>query len=264
MSDCEIIALSLCSEALSIDSENLFWKKLSTEYCQDFPNLIDRSNYNKRRRRLQNYIHILNEKIALQFNEFENVIIVDSIPIPVVQLAREKRSKICKKDFESSPDKGYSAVSKSYYFGYKLHLATTLNGSFMSMDISKASVHDVHFLNNIKHSGIQNALVLGDKGYLSAQYKLDLFETCNIELKTPLRSNQENYKKYPFIFRKSRKRIETIFSQLCDHFMLKRNYAKSFSGLITRIKSKLCALSALQHINAKNSKPINHLKFALC
>ncbi len=28
MSDCEIIALALCSEALSIDSENLFWKKL--------------------------------------------------------------------------------------------------------------------------------------------------------------------------------------------------------------------------------------------
>lgn len=263
MSDCEIIALSLCSEALSIDSENLFWKKLSTEYILDFPHLIDRSNYNKRRRRLQNYIHILNEKIALPFHEFENTFIVDSIPIPVVQFAREKRSKICKKDFDTSPDKGYSAVSKSYYFGYKLHLATTLNGTFMSMDISKASVHDVHFLNTIKHSGMSNALLLGDKGYLSAQYKLDLFDTCNIELKTPLRNNQDNYQKYPFIFKTCRKRIETIFSQLCDHFMLKRNYAKSFSGLLTRIKSKLCALSALQHINKTKSKPINHLKFAL-
>lgn len=263
MSDCEIISLSLCSEALSIDSENLFWKKLKVEYALDFPHLIDRSNYNKRRRRLQHYIHLLNEKIAQPFNEFEDVFIVDSIPIPIVQLAREKRSKICKDNFETAPDKGYSAVSKSYYYGYKLHLSTTLNGTFMSMDISKASVHDVHFLNNIKRSGMNNATLLGDKGYLSAQYQIDLFESCNIQLKTPLRSNQNDYQKYPFIFRKCRKRIETLFSQLCDQFLLKRNYAKSFIGLLTRIKSKTCALTALQLVNKLNNKPINHLKFAL-
>ena len=263
MSDCEIISLSLCSEALSIDSENLFWKKLKVEYALDFPHLIDRSNYNKRRRRLQHYIHLLNEKMAQPFNEFEDVFIVDSIPIPIVQLAREKRSKICKDNFETAPDKGYSAVSKSYYYGYKLHLSTTLNGTFMSMDISKASVHDVHFLNNIKRSRMKNATLLGDKGYLSAQYQIDLFESCNIQLKTPLRSNQNDYQKYPFIFRKCRKRIETLFSQLCDQFLLKRNYAKSFIGLLTRIKSKTCALTALQLINKLNNKPINHLKFAL-
>lgn len=263
MSDCEIVALSLCSEALSIDSENLFWKKLKVEYSTDFVQLIDRSNYNKRRRRLQHFIALLNEKIAHQFNEFEDVFIVDSIPIPIVQLAREKRSKICKTDFETSPNKGYSAVSKSYYYGYKLHLSTTLNGTFMAMDISKASVHDSHFLNNLMHSGMTDATLLGDKGYLSVQYQLDLFESCNIELKTPMRNNQKEYQKYPFIFRKCRKRIETIFSQLCDQFMLKRNYAKSFNGLVTRIKSKLCALTALQLINKTNNKPINQLKFAL-
>jgi len=263
MSDCEIIALSLCAEALSIDSENTFWKKLKIEYSNDFINLIDRSNYNKRRRRLQNFIALLNEKIAHLFNEFEDVFIVDSIPIPVVQLAREKRSKICKTDFETSPDKGYSAVTKSYYYGYKLHLSTTLNGTFMSMDITKAGVHDARFLNNLKYSGMTNATLLGDKGYISSQYQLDLFETCNVQLKTPMRTNQKNYEKYPVIFRKCRKRIETIFSQLCDQFMLKRNYAKTFNGLVTRIKSKLCALTILQHLNKLNNKPINNIKFAL-
>ncbi len=86
MSDCEIISLALCSEALSIDSENLFWKKLTVEYSTDFVQLIDRSNYNKRRRRLNFFIALLNEKLAHQFNEFEDVFIVDSIPIPIVQL----------------------------------------------------------------------------------------------------------------------------------------------------------------------------------
>ncbi len=117
------------------------------------------------------------------------------------------------------------------------------------MDISKASVHDSHFLNIIKQSGMTNATLLGDKGYLSAQHQLDLFESCNIKLNTPMRNNQKEYEKYPFMFRKCRKRIETIFSQLCDQFMLKRNYSKSFNGLATRLKSKLCALTALQLIN---------------
>lgn len=263
MSDAEIVALAICSESLSIDSENLFWKKMKVEYASAFPQLIDRSNYNKRRRRLQYFIQLLNDKIAKPFNEFEDVFIVDSIPIPVAQIAREKSSTICKDDFETAPNKGYSAVSKSYFYGYKLHLCTTLNGSYMSMNISKASVHDVHFLDTIKYTGMNNATLLGDRGFLSSTHQLDLFESCNIQLQTPMRNNQDNYQNYPVIFRKCRKRIETLFAQLCDQFMIKRNYAKSFIGLLTRIKSKLCALTALQFINKVNNKPINHLKFAL-
>jgi hypothetical protein len=33
---------------------------------------------------------------------------------------------------------------------------------------------------------------------------------------------------------KLQKRIETLFSQLCDQFMIRRNYAKSFGGYKTR------------------------------
>jgi len=59
-------------------------------------------------------------------------------------------------------------------------------------------------------------VVLGDSGYLSETIQLDLFQSVNIKLETPMRINQKEYKKQPYIFRKSRKRIETLFSQLCD------------------------------------------------
>lgn len=45
--------------------------------------------------------------------------------------------------------------------------------------------------------------------------------------------------------------------------MLKRNYAKSLSGLKTRLISKIAAVSMLQWINYQQQKPINHLKHAL-
>ncbi len=43
--------------------------------------------------------------------------LVDSIPMPLCQIAREKSSEISKEDYETAPDKGCSALSKSWYYG---------------------------------------------------------------------------------------------------------------------------------------------------
>ncbi|MDA8441492.1 MAG: IS982 family transposase [Peptococcaceae bacterium] len=263
MNDQEIIALSLCCEAMSIDSENFLWSKLHTDYQNDFPNLVHLTRFNARRKRLSFYTHRFNELLSARMQEGENVYLVDSIPMPVCKIAREKRLKVCRQKFETAPDKGYSAVNAQYYIGYKLHLVTTLKGIFHSMDLSKASMHDLHYLNDVKHSGLNNCLLLADKGYLSSEKQIDLFTSVGVELKTPMRSNQKDFTRYPHVFSKSRKRIETLFSQLCDQMMLKRNYAKTFVGLSSRVISKVAAVTALQYINLKNGRNLNHIKHAL-
>ena len=263
MTDCEIIALSLTSESLGIDSENYLWGKLKCDHSNDFPNLIDRSNYNRRRKKLYPYVELLNQTVANEMNLDEDVYLVDSIPVPICRLAREKQVKICKEQFETAPDKGYSAVNKAYYFGYKLHLITSVRGVFHSMDISKASVHDIHFLPQLKSTGLNNCTLIADKGYLSAEYQLDLFSSCKVSLQTPSRSNQKNQKPFEPIYRRVRKRIETLFAQLCDQFMLKRNYAKTVLGLSVRLLTKITGVTLLQYLNTQNNKPLNHLKYAL-
>lgn len=45
MDDYEIIALSLTSESLGIDSENYQWSKLKCDHTIDFPSLIDQCNH---------------------------------------------------------------------------------------------------------------------------------------------------------------------------------------------------------------------------
>lgn len=64
-----------------------------------------------------------------------------------------------------------------------------------------------------------------------------------------MRKNQGKFRKQPYVFRKKRKRIETLFSRLCDQFMIRRNYAKSFQGFKTRVISKITALTTIQYIN---------------
>jgi ACT domain-containing protein len=56
-------------------------------------------------------------------------------------------------------------------------------------------------------------------------------------------------------FRKFRKRIEPVFSQLDDQFMLLRNYAKDVNGIFIRMLAKITAITALQYINKLNNNP---------
>jgi hypothetical protein len=262
-SDIEVIALSLTSETLSIDSENNLFIKLNTEYKKQFPNLITRSKYNIRRRGLFMQTEKLRKILSDKIINAENIFIIDSMPLEICKLSRASRAKICRKDYETLPDKGFCASQKTYFYGYKLHGLCTINGVFISYDLTKASVHDVNYLPDIKQK-ISNALLLGDKGYVSEEIQTDLFHSENITLQTPLRYNQDKYKKQPYILRKSRKRIETLFSQLCDQFMIRRNYAKSFDGFRIRIISKISALTILQYINKFfNYRPLNHVKHAL-
>src|SRR5699024_3400895 len=130
--------------------------------------------------------------------------------------------------------------------GYKLHTLVSLDRVYQRMDLAKVSVHDVHYLKNIKNSGLSNCLLLADKGYLSARQQTDLFYSAGIELQTPKRRNQRDWRPWPTLFKTARCRIETVFSQLCGHLMLKRNYAKTFSGLRARMISKVASFTLLQ------------------
>ena len=260
MSDLEVVALSLTAEFMSIDSENSLFKQINQA---EIPNLIERSQFNKRRRKLFLFSEEIRTKLAREFLEFEDYFIVDSMPLEICKFSRHSRIKICKEEFESAPSKGFCASQNNWYFGYKLHGVCSVSGIFHSLDITKAEVHDVHFLKNIKQQ-MSDCVLLGDRGYLSESIQLDLFQTVKVRLETPKRSNQKDYKQQPYIFRKSRKRIETLFSQLCDQFMIRRNYAKSFEGFKTRILAKITSLTLVQYINKFIfDRPINNIKIQI-
>ena len=257
MSDLEVVALSLTAEFMSIDSENSLFKEINNE---QIPNLIDRSQFNKRRRKLFYFLEEVRIKLSSRFLEFEDCFIVDSMPLEICKFARHSRIKICKNEFETAPSKGFCASQNNWFYGYKLHGVCSIDGIFHSLDITKAEVHDVHFLKNIKQQ-MSDCVLLGDRGYLSESIQLDLFQTVNIKLETPKRANQKDYKPQPYIFRKSRKRIETLFSQLCDQFRIRNNYAKTFEGFKTRILAKITALTLVQYINKFIfDRPINNIK----
>ena len=56
MSDVGIVSLAITRECLGIDSENLLYSKLKKDYASKFENLIHRTRYNARRKRLEQWI----------------------------------------------------------------------------------------------------------------------------------------------------------------------------------------------------------------
>ena len=256
LSDKQLIAIDLTAEYMGIDSECQLFRILP----DGLSGKIERSVYNRRKRKLFSFRESLRKALVRKLNKSEHCYIVDSMPLEVCKLSRSSRSKICKEQGYSLPEKGYCASQSIHYYGYKLHAVCSAQGVIESMDISPASVHDINYLKDVKHQ-LSDCILLGDKGYLSAEYQLNLFEYHNIRLETPMRTNQYNYREQPYVFKKSRKRIETLFSQLCDQFMIRRNYAKSFEGFKNRILSKITAMTVIQYINVfEFNRNINNLK----
>lgn len=167
---------SLVTESTSIDSENLLFSKLKTDYQEQFPELIDSTRFNRRRRAHQPYILEFAKRMSMTMGVESSIDIIDSVPCPIVKNNRERSFRICKESFETAPRKGFSAVDQRYYIGYKLHLLTNEYGVFQDMQITPANVHDINFLKQLDpETYTRGKTILGDRGYISANVQTYLF-----------------------------------------------------------------------------------------
>lgn len=229
---------------MSINSELQLFRALAGT---ELESKIERSIYNRRKRKLLLYIEKIRETLSGKFSDFTDVFIVDSTPIEICKISRANRSAICSTD-EIQPAFGYCAAQKSRYFGYKLHAVCDKNGIFHSYDFSPANVHDVHYLNDIKYD-FKNCLLIGDRGYISKEFQVDLFNYSKIKLSVPMRKNQHDFVAFSKTRSKIRKRIETAISQLSGQFLIHINLAKTFQGLAIRIASKIASFTMIQYLN---------------
>ena len=261
-SDLEVIALSATAEAFGFDSENYLFKRLESEKGDLLPNLITRRQYNQRRKLTSRLGEDIRRDIAAAMDGREDVFSIDSKPVKVCQNARANRCSMGKDDFERAPAWGYCASQGVHYYGYKLHAVCGISGVIHSYDMTATNVHDLHYLKDVQWE-YHDCMMLGDKGYLSAEIQQNLFDVANITLEVPYRLNQKNWRPPTWAYKKFRKRIETLFSQLNDQFMMIRNYAKQPLGLFTRTAAKVAALTVLQYVNFVAHREIGQVKYAL-
>jgi len=168
MSGLEIVNLTITAECLGITSENLLWSKIKKDYPTLFPNLIHRASFNRRRKKLRALILQCNEIMAAKLVKEDEVYIIDSIPIPVCKIVRERSSRACRcEEFdEVTANKGYNLALGGYFIGYKLHIIATSSGVYRDMLLTPGSAHDSIFLKllNKEDDHLRSRKLLGDRG----------------------------------------------------------------------------------------------------
>ncbi len=210
-------------------------------YCKllNFVKMPEYSRFIRRINHLEQIIENLFSWLSKLFIKLEDAKIysVDSFPVELCNITREKQvnlwSDVCLK--------GYNASKKKFFYGFKVHMVVTTNKEPVHFFISEGSMHDVtasyHMLPHLGH----DALVIGDKGYVSNKLQMFL-KQFGITLTPIFRNNMQKEENEYAIKRKIRKRIETAFSMITAKFG-KVIKATSIGGFLTKLKLFILAYS---------------------
>ncbi len=235
LSDVEVITMELVAEYLSIDSDKGIWEYFKNHWLQWFPQIGSRSQFAKQAANLYSVKQVLHT-LMIEEIHLETVHIIDGFPIPICHLAR---SSWCKK-FKGEASKGYCASKKEYYYGFKGHLLIDTNGVIVRMSITPANIDEREAFRDFSDQVI--GLVLGDKGYIDSNLQQDL-RSDFIDLQTPLRSNMIDLRPKKFVRElvSQRRLVETVISQLTEHFNITKVWARDMWHLSCRINRKIMA-----------------------
>ena len=236
-SDSEVIAMILIAECKGWDIET----ELLSEFSQHpnlFPILPCQSRFNRRRRNLGTIINQIRQLLLADIEgASEQLCIIDSLPIPVIQFHLAPSSS---NDWSCyGADYGRVESRKQTIFGYKLHLLVTASGVIVDFELAPASETDLAVGYELL-AGHQDKQVIGDKAYISNQLKDQLDQLNHIDLITVPRRNQKQQisRQTKRWINKIRQMVETVNGQLSEQFHIQKNHAHSFWGLYTRLYSK--------------------------
>lgn len=237
-SDSEMMTLMIAQDYIPYPAESQYVEYIRANHLALFPKLLDQSQYNRRARNLARTVEMMRRSWLVELGVgMEDTYIMDTKPLPVVGYKRDKRGSY----FLDSAEYGYCASRKMNYFGYKLVMLTTLDGIAVVYDLVPANT-DERKAGEAIIDQIENASVIGDKGFLGAGWQAKIEEETGNQVITPQRKNQ--LIQHPAGFEKElnhlRERIEGVFNELQNTGRnLERLLAKTVSGLSTRVISKM-------------------------
>ena len=239
LSDVDIITISIVGEMTGADSERGWYSYCRKNFAEIFGDFCERSRYNRIRRNLYVVIRQIFDEIV-KILGMGDVGVIDSAPLPVCKFGRARFHRTYKGYGASY---GRCVSKKETYYGYKLHVISSLEGYPVKYMLTAANTDDREPVAELAE-GLPLWALLADKGYIGIKFTRRLFDETRLHIFTPSRSNAKKPSMSRHLRRavfKRRRRIETFFSQLSDQFNFQRVRAKSLWGLVARLNCKFLA-----------------------
>lgn len=166
--------------------------------------------------------------------EKTGIYFVDSTPIKVCHIKRERQHKV----FKGLAEKSKSTIG--WFFGFKLHLVINDKGELMAFKLTTGNTDDRKPVPNLVKNLIGK--LVGDKGYIS-QSLFDKLYAKGLQLITRIKKNMKN-KLMPLIDKillRKRAIIETVNDQLKNISQIEHTRHRSVWNFTANILAALCA-----------------------
>jgi hypothetical protein len=235
MSNSEIITIMIMFHQSRFRDLKSFYINYIQRHCtKDFPDTVSYNRFVELQQKALIPMVIFLQLCCL--GKCTGISIIDSTPIRVCHIKREKSHKV----FKGMATKGKSTIG--WFFGFKLHLVINDKGEIIQFVITQAHVDDRQPLQNERfHEKIFGKL-FADKGYISR----DLFEKLfvdNIHLITKVRKNMKNalMHYHDKIVLRQRSIIETINDLLKNGCQIEHTRHRCFNNFVANLVSGLIA-----------------------
>lgn len=253
LTDEEVITIEICGEHFKLHKDQDLFDYFCCHYQDYFPCLRDRPAFARQSASLWQVKAWMQARLVQRSGADRDPLqVIDTIPLPVCGLARAARDRC----FVGEADRGYCAAKKMPYHGFKLGLRIARSGMIVHYPLLAARAHDVKHLPTLVED--RTGTVAADKGFWDPFGQALLEAQQGVVVVVSKRKNMKQPENHPSFVQRAcrywRKRIETVGSQLVEHFALDRIRVRDLWHLQHRIIRKVLSHTVAVFLNLQQGR----------
>lgn len=262
LSRSEVVTLAIFGQSARFASERDFWRFAQTKLRGAFPNLPDRSQFNRLLRFHHDAIVAFGLSFASRQADYE---VLDTLPVTVRQYKRRGRGWL-----PGQADIGFSKRLSSWFCGFRLLSAVSPDGLITGFAFGSASAKDQRLADTllaVRHrpdprlpsvgAKPAGACYLADKGFEGKHWQLHWRSDYGVTLLHPPR--RDSLHPWPRRLRRwlasLRQIVETVFAKLTQTFRLDRERPHALSGFRARLAAKVALHNFCHWLNRSLRRP---------
>jgi hypothetical protein len=244
VTDAELICLAVAQVLLRYHDEHHWLRAAPARVGHLFPRLLSQSEYNQRLKDAASLMEAALRWLAEHTpGSAEQLRLMDGTPVGCGQ----SRTTAQRSDLFGWAGYGYESAHSRWYWGVKLLLITTADGTVTGFGLANPKLHGERELTRQILTGqpanrpTAGSVVVTDKGLSGADTE-QFFTDLDLQLIRPARQDEKTPRYFPNWLRQ---RIEAIIWTLKNQLGLEQHNARVPAGLWTRIIQRLLALNAV-------------------
>jgi hypothetical protein len=241
--DEEALTLGIGGDFLGLETDKSIYRHFRRHYQKWFPGLQDRTLLVRQWANLWVVEQRIWQVILGQAGALTDPHqAIDTLPVPICAQKRAARRRIFRDDLLLEPDYGCCEAKDWHYFGFKGALRLSWQGFIVQAGLVSARPHDSQDLDVLLAEVPAGTTIHADKAFVDRDRQEELEQEKGVFLRTPRKKNMapSRFDLGP-VGQRFRRLLETVGSQLTEHFPVQKMKARTGWTLVAKWLRKILA-----------------------